>query len=98
MVLLRVPTSSIVLSTQPQLCCHEVKYHCPTNPTNFQHTLGTADSRHDSEHVNENMLCFSASACPNLDANTWGQKRARREQTRVSKEVPSSDDTWLILD
>eukprot|EP00983_Pelagomonas_calceolata_P121942 1160856-Pelagomonas_calceolata.AAC.5 len=36
------------------------------------------------EHVSENVLCFSACACPNQDANTWGQKGARHEQTRVS--------------
>eukprot|EP00983_Pelagomonas_calceolata_P092215 1157639-Pelagomonas_calceolata.AAC.2 len=39
MVLQRVPTLSIVLSTQPQLCCHKGKYHCSTNTTNLQHTL-----------------------------------------------------------
>eukprot|EP00983_Pelagomonas_calceolata_P015811 501214-Pelagomonas_calceolata.AAC.1 len=45
------------------------------------------------EYVSKNVLCFSARACQNQDANTWGQERACQEQTRVSKEVPSSDDT-----
>eukprot|EP00983_Pelagomonas_calceolata_P046426 1140165-Pelagomonas_calceolata.AAC.2 len=48
------------------------------------------------ENVSKNVLCLSACACPNQDANTWRQKRARHEQTGVPKEVPSSDDTWLI--
>eukprot|EP00983_Pelagomonas_calceolata_P030943 972258-Pelagomonas_calceolata.AAC.1 len=50
-----------------------------------------------SEHVSENVLCFSACACPNQGANTWGQKRACHEQIKVSKAVPSSDDTGLDL-
>eukprot|EP00983_Pelagomonas_calceolata_P008840 287128-Pelagomonas_calceolata.AAC.1 len=33
------------------------------------------------EHVSENVLYFSARACPNQDANTWGQKSARHGQT-----------------
>eukprot|EP00983_Pelagomonas_calceolata_P068266 1149845-Pelagomonas_calceolata.AAC.1 len=38
------------------------------------------------ENVSKNAQCFSVRAYPNQDANTWGQKRARQEQTRVSKE------------
>eukprot|EP00983_Pelagomonas_calceolata_P015118 480831-Pelagomonas_calceolata.AAC.1 len=29
------------------LCFHKDRCHCPTNSTNLQHTLGTADTRHD---------------------------------------------------
>eukprot|EP00983_Pelagomonas_calceolata_P047820 1140797-Pelagomonas_calceolata.AAC.1 len=44
----RGTAASLLQGLEPQLCCRKDKYHCPTNSTNLQHTIGTADSRHDT--------------------------------------------------
>eukprot|EP00967_Tisochrysis_lutea_P021149 scaffold24026_cov19-Tisochrysis_lutea.AAC.1 len=53
------------------------RYHCPTNSTNLQHTLGTADSRRDNQTLDGKEERLGIDNTPHISEGKGGSLAQR---------------------